>query len=87
MQQMQGRVKPTIQAKGKSINDDAALEREADVMGAKALQEKSFGQNHQVLAAPSAAYSPRPTVQREMKFEIQTTNRIWRNDGVNRPPC
>ena len=55
VQQMQGRVKPTIQAKGKSINDDAALEREADVMGAKALQEKSFGQNHQVLAAPSAA--------------------------------
>ena len=38
VQQMQGRVKPTLQAKGVSINDDTALEHEADVMGAKALQ-------------------------------------------------
>lgn len=40
VQQMQGRVKPTRQAKGVSINDDKELEREADVMGAKALQMK-----------------------------------------------
>ena len=40
VQQMQGRVKPTMQAKGMSINDDAALEREADVTGAKAPQMK-----------------------------------------------
>ena len=40
VQQMQGRVKPTLQAKGVSINDDAGLEREADVMGATALQMK-----------------------------------------------
>ncbi len=38
VQQMQGRVKPTMQVKGVSINDDAALEREADVMGAKAMR-------------------------------------------------
>jgi len=38
VQQMQGRVRPTMQAKGVSINDDAGLEREADVMGTKALQ-------------------------------------------------
>jgi hypothetical protein len=36
VQQMQGRVQPTIQAKGVAINDDQALEREADVMGARA---------------------------------------------------
>jgi hypothetical protein len=35
-QQSQGRVKPTTQAKGVAINDDSSLEREADVMGAKA---------------------------------------------------
>lgn len=40
VQQMQGRVEPTVQAKGVSINDDAGLEREADVMGAKALHMK-----------------------------------------------
>lgn len=37
VQQAQGR-KPTMQVKGVSINDDTALESEADVMGAKALQ-------------------------------------------------
>jgi len=33
VQQMQGRVKPTMQAKGVAINDDHALEQEADLMG------------------------------------------------------
>ena len=38
VQQKQGRVKPTVQLKGKvNINDDAGLEKEADVMGEKAL--------------------------------------------------
>lgn len=42
VQQKQGRVKPTMQMKGKTtINDDAGLEKEADVMGAKALQNTS----------------------------------------------
>ena len=43
VQQMQGRVQPTIQVKGSSINNDAALEREADVMGEKAIQMKQVG--------------------------------------------
>lgn len=38
VQQKQGRVQPTRQLKSKvNINDDAGLEREADIMGAKAL--------------------------------------------------
>jgi len=42
VQQKQGRVKPTLQMKGKvNVNDDKGLEKEADVMGAKALQMKS----------------------------------------------
>ncbi|HEY9082804.1 MAG TPA: DUF4157 domain-containing protein [Vicingaceae bacterium] len=41
VQQKQGRVTPTKQLKGKvNINDDSGLEKEADVMGAKALQGK-----------------------------------------------
>ena len=37
VQQKQGRVKPTMQMKGKvNVNDDSGLEKEADVMGAKA---------------------------------------------------
>ncbi|MGH2497416.1 MAG: DUF4157 domain-containing protein [Ktedonobacteraceae bacterium] len=38
VQQKQGRVQPTVQAKGVAINDDLGLEKEADVMGGKALQ-------------------------------------------------
>ncbi len=38
VQQAQGRVQPTTQAKGVAINDESWLEREADVMGAKAAQ-------------------------------------------------
>ena len=36
VQQLQGRVKPTMQVKGMLANDNEGLEREADVMGAKA---------------------------------------------------
>lgn len=38
VQQKQGRVKPTMQMKGKvNINDDTGLEKEADLMGAKSM--------------------------------------------------
>lgn len=41
VQQKQGRVKPTMQMKSKvNINDDVGLEKEADVMGEKAIQTK-----------------------------------------------
>jgi hypothetical protein len=41
VQQKQGRVKANTQLKGIGINDDSSLEREADQMGAKALQMKA----------------------------------------------
>nr|WP_315175934.1 DUF4157 domain-containing protein [uncultured Flavobacterium sp.] len=45
VQQKQGRVKPTRQMKGKvNVNDDVGLEKEADMMGAKALQNSN--KNH-----------------------------------------
>jgi hypothetical protein len=40
VQQMQGRVQPTMQLQGVNVNDDAGLEHEADVMGGKAVQMK-----------------------------------------------
>ncbi len=44
VQQKQGRVKPTKQLKGiTNINDDTGLEKEADVMGTKAMQLKDEG--------------------------------------------
>ncbi len=45
VQQKQGRVKPTKQLKAKvNINDDEGLEKEADVMGAKALSHSVSSQ-------------------------------------------
>ncbi len=45
IQQKQGRVKPTIQMKGKvNVNDDKHLEREADVMGKEALKQDKVNQ-------------------------------------------
>ncbi|MCP5245388.1 MAG: DUF4157 domain-containing protein [Burkholderiales bacterium] len=37
VQQAQGRVKPTMQMAGQQVNDDQRLEREADVMGERAV--------------------------------------------------
>ncbi|MEM0942108.1 MAG: DUF4157 domain-containing protein [Bacteroidota bacterium] len=42
VQQKQGKVKPTLKLQGVNINDDAVLEREADVMGKKAMQTSTL---------------------------------------------
>ncbi|MBW2690258.1 MAG: DUF4157 domain-containing protein [Deltaproteobacteria bacterium] len=60
VQQMLGRVKPTMQAKGVSINDDVGLEREADVMGTKALQVKRAQQ-----ATTASAHQGSTSLQRD----------------------
>ncbi|WP_243641967.1 DUF4157 domain-containing protein [Rhodovulum steppense] len=39
VQQAEGRVAATCEVAGQPVNDDAALEREADTMGARAIQE------------------------------------------------
>ncbi|NEQ36040.1 MAG: DUF4157 domain-containing protein [Okeania sp. SIO3I5] len=51
VQQMQGKVKPTMQMKGVQINDDAGLEREADVMGEKIQTHQLESQGGQELVA------------------------------------
>lgn len=65
-QQKQGRVKPTMQMKGKvNINDDVGLEKEADVMGALALAAPPV----EPLAAPAqllAGTTGVGTVQRDI---------------------
>ncbi len=62
VQQKQGRVKPTLQANGNvSVNDNVGLEKEADVMGTKALQMKpvKMGTYKMNLPVPN-----RPVVQK-----------------------
>jgi hypothetical protein len=57
VQQAQGRVRPTVQANAVEINDDAGLEREADVMGERALAAGSGSVQRRMLSAipPPAA--------------------------------
>lgn len=62
VQQKQGRVKPTMQMKGNvSINDDKGLEKEADVMGAKALETSNSEKK-------SIEF---PTVQRKLDTNVE----------------
>src|SRR5258705_7225911 len=93
VQQRQGRVKPTLQMRGGAINDDAALEREADAMGAKALQAKgdfaAAGRQNARVAAP--------VIQRDVGFEYETNvdtylaavalNNAQRQNGAAFPPA
>jgi hypothetical protein len=81
VQQKQGRVEPTLQAKGVAINDDVELEREADVMGERA------GRDRPSVDAPVAmAISTLPsTVQRQGKKPPQQgsddINILYKNAG------
>ncbi len=54
VQQKQGRVSPTVQAKGMGINDNQALEHEADVMGSKAMQSAGQPAQFKKSATPHA---------------------------------
>lgn len=66
-QQKQGRVKATTQLKEKvNINDDATLEREADVMGAKAMK---FPQD-----SISEAYQLKPLNKSIIQREVDTSS-------------
>jgi len=62
VQQKQGRVKATRQLKGETgLNDDAALEKEADIMGGRALSAtgESFAQLvHKGVSAPAVQRTP-----------------------------
>lgn len=65
VQQKQGRVQPTKQMKGKvTINDDGRLEKEADVMGAKAMQIKGISKTAYDTSKTSLANNTNTTIQR-----------------------
>ena len=78
VQQKQGRVKPTMQMKGKiNVNDDAGLENEADVMGAKALQMKQDTTGSNALQTKTNNIS-NETVQRRINWV--SGNVLYDND-------
>ena len=91
VQQAQGRVKPTMQMKmGVPVNDDAGLEAEADVMGAKAAQLSAQNHSNEVVTwqantthrVSSGIPSQRMVIQRQA-VEIDLEKVEAQDDGAN----
>jgi hypothetical protein len=62
VQQKQGRVKPTLQMKGVAINDDARLEKEADVMGDRVKNLPA----HEIVQPPAGVHQFMVVMQRQL---------------------
>ncbi len=72
VQQKQGRVKPTVQMKGRvNVNDDVGLEKEADTMGAKANNASTSRERHAIQKKISTCRINSP-IQRRVGLEIET---------------
>jgi hypothetical protein len=83
VQQMQGRVSPTMQAKGVAINDNQALEQEADVMGQRVQSMPSS--RFQEGDTPAHAGQPGSplVVQRRVGFEFEAVSgETWNVQGT-----
>lgn len=82
VQQSEGRVQATTQAKGVGINDDGALEREADALGARAARgEVGSASTTPAVSARGGRQAP---VQRFMSQEHQSLgNDATGNQQVN----
>lgn len=97
VQQKQGRVRPTRQAKGAAINDEAALEKEADVMGRQAARAgwakastdsgRSLGTSQGKSSATQ--FTPNPVIQRlpyaKAYTEGETKKLLDRSEGRASP--
>lgn len=90
VQQKQGRVKPTLQMKGQiGINNNTALEREADTMGDKAMNLNVSLSDHsevlqQKVTSGSMTHTQSDVVQRKVGFEFESVgDNKWRFQGRN----
>ena len=63
VQQKQGRVQPTTQLEAFNINDDAGLEKEADMMGAKAVSSAYEGDSASIQRKSAIQNTPLQIVQ------------------------
>jgi hypothetical protein len=86
-QQKQGRVQPTKQLKGKTnINDDPSLEKEADVMGAKAMSvDADQDEPLQKKASSSNELTSQMVIQREGDEDYEENDTVAAvGDGLNK---
>ena len=83
VQQKKGMVKPTMQMKGKvNVNDDALLEKEADVMGQKAFQfvDSQPETNNQLPTqkmVDNSSTQEHKTIQRMQLIATEKDERSW----------
>ncbi|MCB9233328.1 MAG: DUF4157 domain-containing protein [Bacteroidia bacterium] len=78
VQQKQGRVQPTRQLKGKiAVNDDRGLEKEADVMGGKAMQMKP---------KPESPHHAGSKIQPEIQQRGETSQEFSQSENVQNAP-
>lgn len=83
VQQKQGRVKPTMQMKGRvNVNDDRGLEHEADVMGAKAMS-MGFVTQRAATGRPHYHYTPVAQLRNNTEIVYQQGTLNWR--ATNNP--
>ncbi len=66
VQQMQGRVESTVDVNGMAVNDDPALEKEADAMGAMAAALSWSGMWHKAQGILEKVRIKKPVVQRHV---------------------
>ncbi|MBB2487445.1 DUF4157 domain-containing protein [Mitsuaria sp. WAJ17] len=73
VQQAQGRVKPTVQMKqGVALNTDAALEREADQMGARAAGRPGESRAAQQAGAAAVAANPAAAAMQSKEAQLRS---------------
>lgn len=91
VQQAEGRVAPTMQMRGTAINDDSALEREADVMGARALAGQTAVQRARNNGAASIIAGPvvqpkwdSTEVENELVWSEPMNGLLWFFDSESR---
>ena len=70
-QQMAGRVSPTTNINGMPVNDNAALEHEADVMGEKAVTQRKTIQSD--------------SIPQKLKTNAETMQRVWIDIDHSKP--
>ena len=93
-QQMAGRVSPTTNINGMPVNDNAALEHEADVMGEKAVRQRKEQDVSKKHSVQSTALSNSKVMQQllfpghgkistlgQLRRQIDSKGKIFQDDG------
>lgn len=74
VQQRQGRVTPTTQLQHQYINDDTALEKEADIMGARALQAGGISGESPLQRSSENDHGKKGDITQRFKWPWQNSN-------------